>query len=341
MIGRMSSMQLHQGSLDVILDAQARLQRTQEELASGKRILSPSDDPVAAAQISSLRSELSRIETFQRNIDLATSELASTETTIATAEDILNRARDLAVRASNASMNGTAKRGIAIEIDGLRDQLLALANTKNASGEYVFAGFASNAEAFSDETRNINDGDWVDIEIGLPVNNDFATQVTFEGDANARIINIAPGVTIATRVTGEAVFGQSAFDQDNDVLSAFEALGVLAKGIRGTLPTPPDTSPLANDVDAQSVIDAGLSGIDAALERLSDSRTDIGVRLNQLDDQQALNGNFALKLEESMSSLEDLDFTKAVTEMNLQMVALQAAQQAYTKTQSLSLFNYL
>ena len=45
MIGRMSSMQLHQGSLDVILDAQARLQRTQEELASGKRILSPVDDP--------------------------------------------------------------------------------------------------------------------------------------------------------------------------------------------------------------------------------------------------------------------------------------------------------
>ena len=340
MIGRMSSMQLHQGSLDVILDAQARLQRTQEELASGKRILSPSDDPVAAAQISSLRSELSRIETFQRNIDLATSELASTETTIATAEDILNRARDLAVRASNASMDETAKRGIATEIDSLRDQLLALANTKNASGEYVFAGFASNAEAFSDETRNINDGDWVDIGTGLPVNNDFATQVTFEGDANARVINIAPGVTIATRLTGEAVFGQSVFDQDNDVLSAFEALGVLAKGIRGALPTPPDTSPLG-DVDAQSVIDAGLTGIDAALERLSDSRTDIGVRLNQLDDQQALNSNFTLKLEESMSSLEDLDFTKAVTEMNLQMVALQAAQQAYTKTQSLSLFNYL
>ena len=71
----------------------------------GKRILSPVDDPVAAAQISSLRSELSRIETFQRNIDLATSELASTETTIATAEDILNPPLEIAVRASNASMD--------------------------------------------------------------------------------------------------------------------------------------------------------------------------------------------------------------------------------------------
>ena len=64
MIGRMSSMQLHQGSLDVILDAQARLQRTQEELASGKRILNPADDPIAASQmLMTIQSELSRIET--------------------------------------------------------------------------------------------------------------------------------------------------------------------------------------------------------------------------------------------------------------------------------------
>ena len=51
MIGRMSSIQLHQGSLDVILDAQARLQRTQEELASGKRILNPSDDPLRPSDL--------------------------------------------------------------------------------------------------------------------------------------------------------------------------------------------------------------------------------------------------------------------------------------------------
>ena len=61
MIGRMSSIQLHQGSLDVILDAQARLQRTQEELATGKRVLNPSDDPIAASQIMTIQSELSRI----------------------------------------------------------------------------------------------------------------------------------------------------------------------------------------------------------------------------------------------------------------------------------------
>ena len=73
MIGRMSSIQLHQGSLDVILDAQARLQRTQEELASGKRLLNPSDDPIQR-QVSIMtisQQELSRIETLQKNANHA------------------------------------------------------------------------------------------------------------------------------------------------------------------------------------------------------------------------------------------------------------------------------
>ena len=73
MIGRMSTDQIHQSGLDVILDAQARLARTQEELASGKRILNPSDDPVASAQIQSVKSELTRIGTLQKNISHATS----------------------------------------------------------------------------------------------------------------------------------------------------------------------------------------------------------------------------------------------------------------------------
>ena len=85
--------------MNVILDAQARLQRTQEELASGKRILSPSDDAVATAQIMQIQSELSRVETFQRNISTArTSDLSFTESTFTSIEDVLMRAvRELTI----------------------------------------------------------------------------------------------------------------------------------------------------------------------------------------------------------------------------------------------------
>ena len=104
MIGRMSSIQLHQGSLNVILDAQARLQRTQEELATGKRVLNPSDDPIAASQIMTIQSELSRIETLQKNANHAYTELSLVESTVGGVQDALQRVRELAVRGNNDAL---------------------------------------------------------------------------------------------------------------------------------------------------------------------------------------------------------------------------------------------
>jgi flagellar hook-associated protein 3 FlgL len=70
-------------------------------------------------------------------------------------------------------------------------------------------------------------------------------------------------------------------------------------------------------------------------------RADVGVRQNQVENQQSLNEDFNLQLEQTLSSVQDLDYAQAISELNLQLTALQAAQQAYVKVQGLSLFNYL
>ena len=144
MIGRMSSLQLNQGSLNVILEAQARLQRTQEELASGTNILTPSDDPVSSARIMAVQSELSRIETYQRNADVANQELRLTEDTLASVEDVLLRVKQLAVQGNNGTLNPQDKRVIAQEISGLREQLISISKAKSINGEFIFSGSRSN-----------------------------------------------------------------------------------------------------------------------------------------------------------------------------------------------------
>ena len=186
MIGRMSSDQIHQSGLDVILDAQKKLSRTQEELASGKRLLTPADDPVATAQIQSIRSELSRIETMQSNISRASSELAMVEDSVANVEGLLMRARELAVRGANDSLSLQDREIIATEIDALREQLIAAANTQSSDGDYIYAGHAVSAAPYTDTLVN----------------------ATYEGDTGVRAMNIAPGLTVNTRFAGEAVFGQ-------------------------------------------------------------------------------------------------------------------------------------
>jgi flagellar hook-associated protein 3 FlgL len=84
-----------------------------------------------------------------------------------------------------------------------------------------------------------------------------------------------------------------------------------------------------------------LNNIDQALGHVLEVRADVGVRLNQVETQRSINESFTLQLEDTLSDIQDLDYAEAISRLNLQLTALQAAQQTYVKVQGLSLFNYL
>jgi flagellar hook-associated protein 3 FlgL len=306
MIGRMSSNQIHQSSLDVILDAQARLQRTQEQLATGKRILSPSDDPVNASRIGAVQTELVRIETYQRNADHIFGDLQVKEDAIASIERLIQRARDLAIQGNNAALSGQDKRAIAAEITGLSDQIFSLSKTQNANGVYIFAGSSVDVAPYENVDGNI----------------------IYRGDALFPVVNLGPGITLDTAVNTQSLFGTDT--NGNETL--FESLASLSGALADqSMPTE----------DFANTISAVLESLTKGQERATFERASIGVRMNRVEDQVALNDAFNLRLQVSLSGLQDLDYARAISEMNLQMVALEAAQKAYTNTQGLSLFNYL
>ena len=306
MIGRLSSAQLHQGSLDVILDAQARLQRTQEELATGTGILSPSDDPISSVRIVQVQTELSRVETYQRNADVANQELRFTEGTLASIEEVLIRAKQLAVQGSNGTLSFQDKKLLAEEVSGLRGQLISISKVKGINGEFIFSGSRSDMAPF----------DEVDGEM------------QFVGDDLVRSVNLAPAITVDIRLTAESVFGASGVGEQ----SLFDTLSLLSS----TLSDPE----LTTDQFA-SAMESSMTMLDVGIERVTSQRASVGLRMNRVDDQIVLNDSFNLRLQETLSGLKDLDYAKAISEMNLQMVALEAAQKAYTNTQGNSLFNYL
>lgn len=306
MIGRMSSLQLNQGSLSVILEAQARLQRTQEELASGTNILTPSDDPVSSARIMAVQSELSRIETYQRNADVANQELRLTEDTLASIEDVLLRVKQLAVQGNNGTLNDQDKRTLAQEISGLGEQLVSISKSKSISGEFIFSGSRTDLAPFEE----------IDGEM------------QYVGDDLLRSVNLAPAISFETRISGEAVFGVSGTGDQ----TLFETLSLLENTLSDT--------DLSGDQFAGAMSSA-LNSLSEGFERVSSQRATLGTKMNRVDEQIRLNDSFNLRLQETLSGLKDLDYAKAISDMNLQMVALEAAQKAYTNTQGMSLFNYL
>jgi flagellar hook-associated protein 3 FlgL len=296
MIGRISTFQFNQNGMASILDAQQRVSRLQEQIGTGKRVLTPSDDPAAAAQLLNLKSELARVESQQKNIAALNSALSLEETNLDSANSLLLRVRELTIQGQNGTLSSSDRGAIADEIDGLREQLLAIANAKNADGEYIFAGSATAEPAYS-------------------------TNGFFQGDDVVRRVNIGANVAVASGHSGTEVF-----ENISGGANVFTVLSDLSEALRQ---------------NEQESVTSQFVSIDAAIEQVSSVRTSVGVRMNWIDDQAALNDNFNLDLQRTMSEIEDLDIADAIGQLQLQMVSLQAAQQTFVKTQSLSLFNYL
>ena len=284
-----------------ITDQQTRLTKTQLQLSSGLKIKTPSDDPVASGRVLDLNQTIATTEQLSSNITVAQSRLTLEEETLGRATDSLQRLRQLAVQGANSTLNASDRGSIEAEARQVLDELLGLANTKNANGEYLFSGFRSNTQSFTGTSTTAPGG------------------FVYNGDNNQRLIQIGATRQIADGDHGVTVFG--------DAAAATSVFDVVAKFADNMGANTPDTNDIAS--------------IDNALQRVDTARSTIGARLNTLDRQQDLNDGTVLEIRSTLSDIQDLDYAEAISRLNLQSTVLQAAQQAYVKVQGLSLFNYL
>lgn len=129
--------------------AQSALAKTEEQMASGKRVLSPADDPVAAANILKLNQELARTEQYKKNIDIADNALSLEDSTLKSVIELMEKMNELAVKAGNTAVLTAADyKSIAAEVDTRINELMSLQNTRNSSGQYIFAGYQGDTAPF-------------------------------------------------------------------------------------------------------------------------------------------------------------------------------------------------
>ena len=398
---RLSSLQIFKQGISAITDQQNKLSFTQQQLATGKRVLTPSDDPAAATRILDITEDLKLLDQYARNGNMAQAQLSQEDVVLADVSTLLQRVRELVVQANNASQSPESRGSIGTEISARIDQLQALANTRDSNGEYIFAGFQADTQPFTRQGG-----------------------VSYNGDDGQRFLQLGSGSRVAVRDSGVDVFmssfsGNGTFDVKPDVANS----GTLVAGsssVDGSFvrdnytitfnqatPADPvtyqvtdgaaavvaggnyvageaisfagaridfDGAPADGDVFgvtpsvkqdvfstlqtiADQLNDAGgsaaevaainngmgraLNNLDQAMDNILQVRADVGVRLNQVESQQAINETFNLQLQTTLSDVQDLDYAEAISRFNLELTALEAAQQSYVKMQSLSLFNYL
>jgi flagellar hook-associated protein 3 FlgL len=139
--------------------------KTNEVIASGKKINRPSDDPVGMTQCLQLKSELSNIEQLQSNITLGTSWLTSAESALTQVQDLISDAKALCTQMATSTTDAGQRSSAALEIENAREEIIALANTE-VGGRYLFAGSDSDAVPFDEDGVYSGNDNGFTIKIG-------------------------------------------------------------------------------------------------------------------------------------------------------------------------------
>jgi flagellar hook-associated protein 3 FlgL len=299
---RIGTLQMFRQGVNSILDQQTQLAHTQNQLSTGKRIVNPSDDPIGSAQLIGLSESLRVTEQYQRNGQMARFRLEQEDVVLGSVVDNLQRARELAVQGLNDSNSVKERTAIALEVRQILAEVLALANRKDGNGQYLFSGFQVRTEPFADTG---------------------AGTFSYAGDTGQRQLQIASGRQIADGDAGQAVFVDIP-DTSAGTEDIFTTLYTLAADLEADVPS-------GNSLDQ----------IDNAIEHLLKFRASVGARLNAIDSQRDINDALLLQLEQTRSTVEDLDYAEAASRFSQASVTLQAAQQAFVRVQNLNLFNFL
>ena len=182
---RIATSQLFDSGLKGIQDVQSGLTRTQDEIASGKRLLTPADDPASATLIDRINQESARSDQYLRNIDVAQRDLQQQESQLTAVEDSMYRLRELFVAAGNAAYGSSERASIASELESKAVELQGLFNGQGANGEYLFGGYQGSSAPF----------------VSRP-----GGAVEYRGDTGQRYLQVSTGVDIAVRDNGQALF---------------------------------------------------------------------------------------------------------------------------------------
>lgn len=405
---RVSSNQMQLTAINAMLEQQAKLSKVQQQVATGRKITKPSDDPVASAKVVKLNDIIKTAEQFQANIATARARLSLEEGVLGAVTNVYHRIRELALQANNASQTNETRSFIAEEIAQLLDELVGLANSTDSTGEFLFAGnkgkfkpFASNSsggfdyhgddgqrqiqigpkrllavgDSGSDVFREIRDGNGQFTLLESPNNRgsgvidpgartgtyDMGTYaIVFDKkdsiypnepitysviDSKGGVI-IPPGQKyeegnsiefrgIHTFIKGEPAAGDFFVARpslNQDIFTTIKRfVGELRVGHNS------EVGPAVLNNTVNRIIVA----MDMALGRTLEIRASAGARLNALDSQESINGAVKIQVQEILSDVQDLDYSKAVSELNLKLTGLQASQKAFIRIQDISLFDYL
>ena len=304
---RISTMQIYNGGTAGIQNLQSDLYSAQNQVSTRRRIVTPKDDPIGAAQALMVTQAGAVNELYLKNQGAADSKLSALDSTLQGINEELVNIYEKSIAACNGAYSDSDRKAIAAELTERLDSLVSLANTQDGNGRYVFAGFQSTTTPFS----------------GSPV--------TYAGDDGQQKLQVTASQFVTTNLSGNDVFvnvvdangvstGQSMFQSVQDMITFLNTPG-------GSAGSPAYTDALKN--------------ISASIDNVLRNQATVGARQSSLESMSNTAEDRKVQYAQQLSAIEDLDYAKAITEISQKKLQLEATQATFAKTAQLSLFSYI
>ena len=304
---RISTMQIYNGGTAGIQNLQSDLYSAQNQVSTRRRIVTPKDDPIGAAQALMVTQAGAVNELYLKNQGAADSKLSALDSTLQGINEELVNIYEKSIAAGNGAYSDSDRKAIAAELTERLDSLVSLANTQDGNGRYVFAGFQSTTTPFS----------------GSPV--------TYAGDDGQQKLQVTASQFVTTNLSGNDVFvnvvdangvstGQSMFQSVQDMITFLNTPG-------GSAGSPAYTDALKN--------------ISASIDNVLRNQATVGARQSSLESMTNTAEDRKVQYAQQLSAIEDLDYAKAITEISQKKLQLEATQATFAKTAQLSLFSYI
>lgn len=282
---------------------QAEIFHTQQQLATNRRIVTPSDDSVGATHALENARALAISESNTEGMKLAEVQIKAETTTLDAIRQVLNNAKGIAIGATG-NPSSQERTSFTNYLQEIYQDLQGYANSTDVQGNYMFSGFNGGTVPFQQAAGPSN----------------------YQGDNAQRFVAISSTRQIPVSDSGQAVFGVGT---PND---PFAVIGQFVADLQNN-----GLTQAQYDAAAKAAVD-GLSNALANVVRIQDQ---VAVRFQELQMAQDVEAKFALQFADELERVEGLDKQKAAVELNLQQVSLEATQKAFLSASKLSLFNYL
>ncbi len=303
---RISTNTIYQGGISKISTLQSEQAKLQQQISTGRRIASPSDDPVAAARALEVSYAQGINSKFADTRQTAQIKLNTLESNLTSVTSLLVSTQSTLVGAGNGTYSNLERGFIGAELKGSLEALIGMANTQDAYGNYLYAGFQTDTKPF--------------------VAN--AAGATYAGDSNQQLLQVDSQRQMAVNVTGDNVFQAGG----NDVFATLSNLVTLLN------------TPITNAA-TQAAFTSGLAtaigNLQGSVDNILNVRANIGSKLNELDALDTSGSDRDLQYSKTLSDLQDLDYASALSDLAKQQTIMEAAQKSFVTTTNLSLFEFM